>query len=191
MALSIQRVHRHGRAHHHHQHRARRLLWRGTRQHMVTRADQGHEAVRTQAARMVVAIRDAAGMAGGHNPARLHVPQFQLLFDAAAHGVARHIAAEHAARRLQAAPLAFGQLVDVLKKNRAMGKQGGTRLGRGKLRPFETGIANINGQKSHGVGQGIQIARKGNSRPDSGFLKRRFMCEAVAYRTNSLNWCCR
>ena len=59
-----------------------------------------------------------------HHPARLDVPELELLLDAAADALAGDDAAEHARRRRQLLPLALGQVVDRLEEDRAVRRSG-------------------------------------------------------------------
>ena len=117
-AVGVERIHRDRGADHHHQRRPRGAA----RQHAPARADQRHPAVGTQARRMVIAIDDARLLHARHHPARRQIPQFELLLDPHAHRLAGHDAAEHALRRREALPVAFGQVVDGLQEYGALAR---------------------------------------------------------------------
>ena len=100
--LGVERVDRHRGADHHDQRRPRRAA----REHAVARADQRHPAVDAEPVRVVVAVGHAARpRARAHDPARLDVPELELLLDAAPHALAGDDAAEHARRRRQVAAI--------------------------------------------------------------------------------------
>ena len=54
--------------------------------------------------------------------------------------------------RAELAPGAVGQFVDIGQKLRALRQQRSARRGRSVVRPFQTGVADVQGEKSHGVG---------------------------------------
>jgi len=62
-----------------------------------------------------------------------------------------HDAAQHAVGRRQVAPGAVGQPVDVFQELRALRQQLRAGMGGFVVRPFQAGIANVKGQKSHRV----------------------------------------
>ena len=111
--IGIQRIHRYGRAHHHHNQRARAAALHDA----LARANHGHPAIGPQAQRLVVAVGHARLLAAGHHPLGSKVPA-QHLVDLLMHpppgGFAGHRATEHAAGRRQTAPGAVGQLFDLL-----------------------------------------------------------------------------
>ncbi|MNY27577.1 hypothetical protein D3C86_1614890 [compost metagenome] len=148
MAIAVQRIDGHGRADHDHHQRARPAL----AQHLMACAYHRHPSVGAQARRMVVAIGDPGFRHRRHDPLGHDIPMrhlLDLLLHAAHHGVARHYAAEHAIGRGQARPAGFGQLIDVLEKFGAMRQQGGARMRRVVQRPFEAGVAYVDGQECH------------------------------------------
>ena len=130
---------------HHHQRRPRRAL----PEHVVARADERGPAVRAQPVRVVVAVRHATGLRSRHDPTRHDIPQLELLLDAPADRLAGDDAAEHAGRLGEPLPFVVGQPVDRLEEHRAVREQHGARLRGGVLRPFQTGVADIDREKAH------------------------------------------
>ena len=112
---------------------------------------------------MFVAVFQPGFVRGRHHPVRFDVPQLQLFFDAPAHSVAGHHAAQHAAWRRQAFPLLLGQVVDGLQEDRALLQQCGPGVGRGIQGPFQARVADVDGQEAHGgrgrAGPGCADAR--------------------------------
>lgn len=98
---------------------------------------------------------------------RVDVPQFHLLLDAAAHRVAGDDAAQHAGRFGQVVPVALGELVDGLQEDRAMAQQRGAGVRRGIQRPFQTGVADVDGQEGHGMDDGVEEVPGGMRRERS------------------------
>ena len=106
-------------------------------------------AVDAEAVGMVVAVGHAAGRGRAHHPGRIHVPDLELRFGAAADALAGDDAAEHARRRRQLLPRGLGQVVDRLEEDRAVVDQAGARHGRGVQRPLEAGVADVDGEERH------------------------------------------
>src|SRR5438445_3257454 len=98
---------------------------------------------------MVVAVDHTAGLAAGDDPARLDVPDLELLFDAALHALARDHATQHAARCRQRVPFGVSEAVYRLEKDRAVVQQRGSGLWRGVLRPLQARVADVYRQKRH------------------------------------------
>jgi hypothetical protein len=73
-----------------------------------------------------------------------------LVHHPALDGVARNDAAQDMVGRTQALPLLLGQFFNVLQEHRALGQQPRACLGGLIDRPFQSGIAHIEGEKSHG-----------------------------------------
>ncbi|MCY1551058.1 hypothetical protein D9M68_873610 [compost metagenome] len=115
----------------------------------MARADHGDPAVGAEPRRVVVAIDQARLLAAGNHPLRTHIPQFQLFLHALLDRVTGHDAADHPAGRRQIAPVAIGQFFNVLQELGAVRQQTGTHAGGVVQRPFQTGVPNIQGQKSH------------------------------------------
>ena len=145
LAVSVDGLDGHRRAHHHQHQRTRRSL----RQQAMARTDHRHPAIRTEARRMVVSIDQTGLLVGRHDPLRRHVPDLHLLGHTALGRIARDHATQHALGRRQRRPRPFGQAVYVIQKFGTMRQKIGTRLGSIEQRPFETGVAHIDGQKCH------------------------------------------
>ena len=145
-AVCVERVDGDRGADHDDQRRPRRAAL----EHAVARADQRDPAVDAEPGRMVVAVGDAAGRRGAHDPARLDVPELELRFGAAPDALAGDDAAEHARRR-PAAP-ATG-----LRRGRRsprgttapVREHGCAGLRRGVQRPLQAGVADVDGEEGH------------------------------------------
>ena len=146
--FGVDGLHGHRRAHHDHDQRP--LL--ATRQQAVARTDHGHPTVGPQAQRVVVAVHQPGLLHGRHHPLRRHVPLrhlLHLLTHTALHGITRHHAAQDARRRRQGPPGMLGQTLNMLQELGTMREQCRARARRVVQRPFEAGVANVYGQKSH------------------------------------------
>jgi len=104
---------------------------------------------RAEPVRVVVAVRHAAGLRRRNDPARLDIPQLELLLDAPADRLAGDDAAEHAGGFGEILPLVVGQPVDRLEEHRAMREQHRARLRCGVQRPFQASVADIDREKAH------------------------------------------
>ncbi len=145
-SLGVDGLDRDRRAHHHHHTGTRRPPG----QQPLARTDHGDPAVRPQARRVVISVGHARFAEAGDHPLRRHVPQFQLLLHPTLDRIPRHNAAHHPLRCGQRVPVAFGQLFDVLQELRSMGQQPRAHTGCVVECPFQAGVPNVQGQKSHG-----------------------------------------